>query len=188
MTGIRGTTVRPSAAEPPSFALPAAPTKEALQLRLVEADSDRGPAKQIPKTSAQSGHARQNRTYPPPVELPTQEGPHGLHFDFNSGCRVKLPESKTPWRVRLCDVTTGNILFDIETESGWVRSTKRYFIRFRLEVWRGRDQVFIHACPPSSTRRPRKHGGGAIRARSSASSMLIRATHWPRRLRVSAGR
>jgi hypothetical protein len=26
--------------------------------------------------------------YPPPAQLPTQQGPKGLRFDFNDGCRV----------------------------------------------------------------------------------------------------
>jgi hypothetical protein len=30
--------------------------------------------------------------YPPPAAVPTQEGPLGIRFDFNSGCRVVLPE------------------------------------------------------------------------------------------------
>jgi len=39
------------------------------------------------------------RAYPPPCELPTQEGPKGIRFDFNDGCRVALPEGEQPWRV-----------------------------------------------------------------------------------------
>ena len=49
--------------------------------------------------------------YPPPAELLTQAGPDGIRFDFNDGCRVIVPEADEPWRVRLSDLDTGNILF-----------------------------------------------------------------------------
>ena len=75
------------------------------------------------------------RPYPAPAELPTQRGPKGLRFDFNDGCRVMLPESEGPWRVRLSDLDTGNILFQTELKAGRINSSKHYFIRFRLEVW-----------------------------------------------------
>jgi hypothetical protein len=54
------------------------------------------------------------RAYPAPAELPTQQGPNGIRFDFNDGCRVVLPEGEHPWRVRLSDIDTGNILFETE--------------------------------------------------------------------------
>src|SRR5262249_60121842 len=34
------------------------------------------------------------------AKLPTQEGPNGLRFDFNHGCRVDVPERVPPCRVR----------------------------------------------------------------------------------------
>src|ERR1700686_2495717 len=51
------------------------------------------------------------RAYPAPAEVPTQEGPKGARFDFNDGARVLLPESDRPWKIRLSDLDTGNILF-----------------------------------------------------------------------------
>jgi hypothetical protein len=57
------------------------------------------------------------RAYPAPAELPTQEGPKGMRYDFNDGCRVHLPGSDYPWRVRLTDLDTGNILFETELEN-----------------------------------------------------------------------
>ena len=50
------------------------------------------------------------RPYPAPAELPTQQGAEGIRFDFNDGSRIVLPEGKAPWRVRLSDLDTGNIL------------------------------------------------------------------------------
>jgi autotransporter strand-loop-strand O-heptosyltransferase len=82
---------------------------------------------------------------------PTQEGPLGLRFDFNEGARVLLPPREgTTWRVRLADADTGNVLFDTEMKSGLVRSAKRWFVRFHVEVWERQDEasewlsVFAH--------------------------------------------
>ncbi len=74
--------------------------------------------------------------YPPPAALPTQIGPEGIRFDFNQGCRVLLPgRTEGKWRVRLRDVDTGNILFESENKGAMVTSSKRWFVRFRIEVW-----------------------------------------------------
>ena len=75
--------------------------------------------------------------YPPPSPVPTQLGPEDIRFDFNLGARVLLP-SRTDgglWRVRLRDLDTGNILFESENKGALVSSTKRWFVRFRVEVW-----------------------------------------------------
>jgi autotransporter strand-loop-strand O-heptosyltransferase len=82
--------------------------------------------------------------YPLPADMPTQEGPKGLRFDFNQGARILLPESEHPWTVRLSDIDTGNILFQTEFKSGRVHSSKRYFVRFRVEAWQSEEQLFVH--------------------------------------------
>jgi autotransporter strand-loop-strand O-heptosyltransferase len=82
--------------------------------------------------------------YPPPAPLPTQEAPNGVRFDFNEGCRVMLPESEHPWRVRISDLDTGNILYETEIKAGRVASTKRYYVRFRIEVWQDGESLFSH--------------------------------------------
>jgi autotransporter strand-loop-strand O-heptosyltransferase len=101
-----------------------------------------------PKSSvpAQDSSVRpaDKHTYPAPGDVPTQPGPKGIRFDFNEGCRVTLPESEHPWRVRLSDLDTGNILFETELESGRVSSIKRYFVRFRIEVWQQGESIFRH--------------------------------------------
>ncbi len=78
------------------------------------------------------------------AEMPTQQGPKGIRFDFNDGCRVVLPEAEHPWRVRLSDLDTGNILFETELKAGRINSTKRYYVRFRLDVWQQGESVFTH--------------------------------------------
>ncbi|MEJ0003709.1 MAG: autotransporter strand-loop-strand O-heptosyltransferase [Pararobbsia sp.] len=71
--------------------------------------------------------------YPPPAPVPTQLGPGGLRFDFNDGCRVTLPPGN--WRVCLRDHDTGNVLFETAIATGYVASTKKYFVRFEVLVW-----------------------------------------------------
>lgn len=82
--------------------------------------------------------------YPPPAEVPTQEAPLGIRFDFNDGCRVLVPEQDKPCRVRLSDLDTGNILFETEMKSGRINSAKRYYVRFKIDVWQGETSVFSH--------------------------------------------
>ena len=82
--------------------------------------------------------------YPPPAAVATQEGPHGIRYDFNNGCRVTIPEGEKAWRVRLSDLDTGNILFETTMKGGAINSAKRFYVRFRLEVWSGETLPFTH--------------------------------------------
>ncbi len=100
------------------------------------------PPPDAPQQSAPATPAK--RAYPAPADMPTQEGPAGVRFDFNDGCRVVLPEGAHPWRVRLSDLDTGNILFETELKSGRINSSKRYFVRFRVELWQQGESVFAH--------------------------------------------
>ena len=76
--------------------------------------------------------------------MPTQEGPKGLRFDFNNGCRLYLPEGEHPWRVQLSDLDTGNILYQTEIKAGFVSSSKRYFVRFHIEVKQQDRMILAH--------------------------------------------
>ena len=85
--------------------------------------------------------------YPPPAATPTQEGPNGIRFDFNQGLRVLLPtrtKSEAAWTVRLFDVDTGNLLFESQNRGAVVTSSKRFYVRFRLEVFDGETRVLSH--------------------------------------------
>jgi autotransporter strand-loop-strand O-heptosyltransferase len=88
--------------------------------------------------------SRNDSPYPPTAEIPTQQGPHGLRFDFNSGCRIQVPKSAHPWRMRISDLDTGNVLYQTEIKEGRVNSSKRYFVRFRLEVWQQEQSLLCH--------------------------------------------
>jgi autotransporter strand-loop-strand O-heptosyltransferase len=76
---------------------------------------------------------QQNPFHVLPPELPTQEGPKGIRFDFNDGARVFVPKGR--WHVRLEDAESGNIIFACDTDAGWVVSTKKYFVPFVVRVW-----------------------------------------------------
>jgi hypothetical protein len=101
-----------------------------------------------PAASNDASQAPPKRPYRAPAELPTQRGAKGLRFDFNDGCRLMLPESEGPWRVCLSDLDTGNILFQTELKAGRINSSKRYFIRFRLEVWEMARACLLMTIPP----------------------------------------
>ena len=76
--------------------------------------------------------------YPPVATTPTQAGPEGIFYDFNEGCRVLLPKPEgSTWHIRLTDLDTGNILFEKRgLGDAFVRSAKRWFVRFGIQVWK----------------------------------------------------
>lgn len=77
-----------------------------------------------------------------PPDIPTQAGPENIFYDFNDGARVLLPEGK--WHVRLLDDDSGNVLFCCDTDNGWVTSSKKYFVRFRVQVFhQGEDTPLL---------------------------------------------
>lgn len=80
--------------------------------------------------------------YPPAASMPTQAGPAGIHFDFNLGARVLIPQGD--FRVRLSDLDTGNILFETSTKGAFVNSSKRFYVRFGVEVWEGETRILHH--------------------------------------------
>ena len=96
----------------------------------------------VSSTRAEAPEAPAKPAYPPPAERPTQQGPKDIRFDFNLGCRVVLPEGD--WRIRLRDIDTGNILFESENKGAFVNSAKRWYIRFRIEVWDHGEPLLTH--------------------------------------------
>ncbi len=85
-------------------------------------------------------------TFPAPPQVPTQLDASGIRFDFNDGCRVQAPVGPEVWRIRLIDLDTGNYLFQTTPDfrGGSVRSAKKYYVRFRIEAWKGEKLVFEH--------------------------------------------
>ncbi len=88
-----------------------------------------------PKDAALAAGAKQKGDpfFLPAPELPTQEGPKGIRFDFNDGARVLLPQGA--WHVQIIDDESGNILFACDADAGWVVSTKKYYVPFRIVVY-----------------------------------------------------
>jgi len=99
-----------------------------------------------PSASASaSGSAPVKPAYPPPVERPTQEGPKGIRYDFNLGARLQLPERKEgEWKARLSDIDTGNVLFESRNKGAMIASSKRFYVRFRVEVYDDDELIFTH--------------------------------------------
>ena len=130
-----------SASPPSETAEPVAEPAEPPPATVEAAASDGTPSETVAVASAPARPA-----YPPPAAEPTQEGPDGIRFDFNEGCRVILPERAQPWRVHLSDLDTDNVLYQTSTNftAGLVRSAKRYFVRFRIEVWQGSEKLLTH--------------------------------------------
>lgn len=73
---------------------------------------------------------------------PLFEGPQGIRYDFNYGCRVQV--AGQGWRVRLLDRDTDVVLYDEAAADVMVSSTKRYYVNFRIEVLRDGELAFEH--------------------------------------------
>ncbi len=96
-------------------------------------------------SSADETGAKSKSAYPPAAAIPTQKGPKGIRYDFNLGARIVLPERKEgEWRVLIRDLDTGNILFESKNKGAFVASSKRFYVRFRLEVHDGDKLVLEH--------------------------------------------
>lgn len=100
-------------------------------------------ARQAAFVSATPSAPAEKPPYPPPASLPTQEGPFGIRFDFNLGARVTIPDGKS-WRILLRDLDTGNVLFESNPGATFVNSTKRYYLRFGVDVSDGESIIFQH--------------------------------------------
>ncbi len=77
---------------------------------------------------------------PAPVSLETELP--GVKLDFNYGARVLIPEGN--YHVRLTDLSTSSILYDADVSNALVTSTKKYYIPFRVEVWKDGELKLTH--------------------------------------------
>jgi autotransporter strand-loop-strand O-heptosyltransferase len=83
-----------------------------------------------------TGSGLRGTVYPAAASAPTQNAASGVRFDFNNGARVALPAREVgKWRVLLRDLDTGNIIYDVENRGATVRSSKKWFVRFSIDVW-----------------------------------------------------
>lgn len=86
----------------------------------------------------------QKRAYPAPASTPTLSADKGVRFDFNEGARIVCPQGEHPWQVRIRDLDSGNVLFETEFAGGYVNSSKRYYIRFGIEVSQKGERIVEH--------------------------------------------
>jgi autotransporter strand-loop-strand O-heptosyltransferase len=100
------------------------------------------PADAKPETAAAK---KAEPAYPAPAAQPTEAGPRGIRFDFNLGARILLPTREDgEWLVRLSDLDTGNTLFESRNKGAVVASSKRFYVRFRVEVYDGAELILDH--------------------------------------------
>jgi hypothetical protein len=55
-----------------------------------------------------------------------------------------FPPARIPGRCASPTSTPANVLFETEIAAGRVNSTKRYYVRFRLEIWQAGERVLTH--------------------------------------------
>ncbi|HWF01828.1 MAG TPA: autotransporter strand-loop-strand O-heptosyltransferase [Caulobacteraceae bacterium] len=106
-----------------------------------------GPVASGPTSASATPQPPPKPAYPPPASSPTQAGPMGIRYDFNQGARILLPkraDGEPAWKVRLSDRDSGNVLFESENRGAVVASSKRFYVRFRVEVWAGEELVLEH--------------------------------------------
>jgi autotransporter strand-loop-strand O-heptosyltransferase len=129
-----------------------------LTTSMSEMPADVDPAA-VPQVSAVEGvlaKERDTSAYPAVTQIPSQIADRGIRFDFNHGARVSMPlREDGKWRVRLRDLDTGNILFESENKGALVCSSKRWFVRFGLDVWDVNDDgattpIFTHDYNPNN--------------------------------------
>ena len=83
----------------------------------------------------------------PPPEVPSQEGPQGILYDFNHGLRIKFPSGDKKWRLTFMDRDTGTVMFQGDVKGDdFICSSKKFFINWRLEVFEEDKQepLFTH--------------------------------------------
>jgi autotransporter strand-loop-strand O-heptosyltransferase len=97
----------------------------------------------VSETSSQSMQRGRTETAFARPGVLAMNGPEGILYDFNYGCRVQVPVDG--WRVRMLDIEANSLVFDQAVEANvTVTSRCKYFTRFRLEVIDGERIVFSH--------------------------------------------
>ena len=72
-----------------------------------------------------------------------ESGLPGVKLDFNYGARVLLPDDGD-YRVRFTDLDTSSVLYDAAGRNALVTSTKKYYINFRVEIWKDGAPALVH--------------------------------------------
>lgn len=111
-----------------------------------EQESSSRSAESSPETSGMAVNPPPS-TYGKIAEIPTLEAVEGIRFDFNDGIRIAFPHNDREYRVCFEDLDTGIVLYNADTVPGaLVTSIKKFFIRFRLQIFRKgeKEPIFVH--------------------------------------------
>ena len=81
-----------------------------------------------------------NRYVPVPVTRRTSI--RGVKLDFNDGARVKVP--KGDYHVRFTDLDAMAIIFDTDFSDAIASSNRKYYINFRVELWKDGELILTH--------------------------------------------
>lgn len=66
----------------------------------------------------------------------------GLHIDFNGGIRASIPAGN--WHVIISDDDSGIIGYDSDISESVLISAEKYFIRWKIDVYKDSELVFSH--------------------------------------------
>ncbi len=98
------------------------------------------PAKIGPEIGPDPGNGETKVTFD---QIPTQEAPEGIRFDFAFGFRVMIPPGDKKYTVRFFDADTEIPLGVFEVKGGdTLIGERKYFIRYRMEIYSGDSKIF----------------------------------------------
>ncbi len=63
-------------------------------------------------------------------------------LDFNDGARLQVPAGN--YHVRFTDLDTMNVLFETDLSDAVASTTKKFYVRFRVELWKDGEPVLTH--------------------------------------------
>ncbi len=108
-------------------------------------------AASAPPASSSGAPPKPDPIYGQIPAVPTLQAVEGITFDFNDGIRILFPHNGKTYRVCFSDVDTGIILYSADTvEGAFVTSVKKFFIRFKLQIFRPKEDkpIFEHVFNP----------------------------------------
>ena len=75
---------------------------------------------------------------------------YGVKLDFNNGVRVEVPKGN--FRLRISDDDTGDVFYDSRVSEKIVVSYEKYFVRWKIELYKKRKPVLVHVFDPTKRR------------------------------------
>ena len=78
-----------------------------------------------------------------PGPVVRESGLPGVKLDFNYGARIVLPDD-ADYHVRLTDQDTSSILYEADARGAMITSTKKYYINFKVEIWKEGKLALSH--------------------------------------------